>query len=473
MFKVKIGFAPSNWESWDGNQFTGKWAGKMRDRCIAVLEKIPGISLVVPSREMTADGCINTPEDGFKTLELFKKEDVQGLIIGNMTFGHEISIGAMLSGLRKDMPILHFATRSGPISEAGNRSTDTWCGHFMTASAIKRRGFQSAHIRTCNPEDAVFAEEVERFARACNAVSRFKGARIVQIGTRPTNFESQFFSEEDMMRQFSQTLIPVDLATAFTYIDAISPDDPRVISLANEIRASADNVSAELPNSLINQARYELSLKNIVREHHAHALAAACWSQLQERYDIAACSTFGRLTGQGLMAACEVDVMGGLTMLAMNALALGQTPPDFIDWTDLHPTEPNTWLAWHCGNGACQLCCHSSQKLLTSNERLALWSDNCHGAMEFKMRSGPVTCARIVEYQGQYACFFGTGEIVDIGPMSRGTYGWVRVNDIGDWEDKMIETGVIHHGVLIHDPKVADAMELFCKFTGIKAVRGI
>jgi L-fucose isomerase-like protein len=472
MFNVKIGFVPSNWESWDGNQFTGKWAGKMRDRCIAVLEKIPGISIVVPSRELTADGCVSTVEDGIKTLELFRKEDIQGLIIGNMTFGFEIALSPILSGLPKDMPILHFATRSGPISEAGNRSTDTWCGHFMTSSSIKRHGFKSVHIRTCNPEDPVFAEQAELFVRACNAVARFKGARIVQIGTRPTNFESQFFSEENMMRQFGQTLIPVDLATAFTYIDAIPHEDPKVIALAKEIRGSVDAISNELPDSLVNQARYELSLKNIVREHHADALAAACWSQLQERYNIAACSTFGRLTGQGIMAACEVDVMGGVTMLVLHALGLGQTPPDFIDWTDLHPTEPNTWLAWHCGNAAGQLCCESCQKLLTSNERLALWSDNCHGTLEFKMRSGPVTCARIVEYEGKYSCFFGKGEIVDIGPKSRGSYGWVRVKDIGDWEDKMIETGVIHHGVLIHDPKTADAMEMFCKFTGIQAVRG-
>ena len=32
--------------------------------------------------------------------------------------------------------------------------------------------------------------------------------------------------------------------------------------------------------------------------------------------------------------------------------------------------------------------------------------------------------------------------------------------------------GVVHHGVLIHDKKVADALEMFCKYLGITAVRG-
>ena len=56
--------------------------------------------------------------------------------------------------------------------------------------------------------------------------------------------------------------------------------------------------------------------------------------------------------------------------------------------------------------------------------------------------------------------------------MVRGSYAWVKVNDVFDWEDKMVEAGIIHHGTLIHDPKVADALAMFCKFLGIKAVRG-
>lgn len=43
---------------------------------------------------------------------------------------------------------------------------------------------------------------------------------------------------------------------------------------------------------------------------------------------------------------------------------------------------------------------------------------------------------------------------------------------MADWEKKMVECGVIHHGALIHDPKVADALAMFCRFLGIEAVRG-
>lgn len=472
MDSVKIGFLASTWDSWDGSEYTGKWAGNMRKRCIAVLNGIPGLELVVPSEGLTAFGCVGTPEEGRKTAALFRREDVQGVIIGNMNFGHETSVGAFLSDLRRDMPILHFATRSGPFSPQGNRSTDTWCGQFMTCSAIKRRGFNFEHIITCDPEEPQFATGAENFTRACNALSKMKGARIVQIGTRPTGFESQFFSEELMMRNFGQMLIPVDLAAAYARLDAIAADSPEVLAVVEEIRNSAGSITDELPDSLVNQARLELSIKEIAREYGASAVACTCWTQLQDRYHIAACSTFSRLNSQGIITACEVDVLGAVTMLIMKACGLGMTPPDFIDWTDLHPTEPDTWLAWHCGNAACDLCAADCPTKLTANERLALWGPTCHGAIEFRLKDGPVTCGRMVEYESKYSFFFGSGEVVDIPPFTRGTYGWVKVNDIADWERKMVETGVIHHGVLIHDPKVADALALFCKFASIGAVRG-
>jgi len=77
-----------------------------------------------------------------------------------------------------------------------------------------------------------------------------------------------------------------------------------------------------------------------------------------------------------------------------------------------------------------------------------------------------------VEYDGWFTMFIGEGEVIDIPPYTRGSYSWVKVADVVDWEQKMVEHGIIHHGVLIHDPKVADALASFCKFNGIEVVRG-
>lgn len=468
MFDVKIGFIPSNWDAWNG----GNWAEKMRDRCVDVLEKIPGMNLIVPSREMTEFGCVSKVDEAKIVLDYFKKQNIQGLLIGNMTFGMEVAVSTILNGLSKDIPILHFCTRSGPIDENGVRSTDSWCGHFMTASAIKRRGFKSVHINTCNPENEYFKEKIEVFTRAVCAISKFKGLKIGQLGTRPQLFESENWSEQAMQKQFGQMVVPMDLDTVLTTIEKVDPKDKEVLKIMEEITSGVD-VAEETDESILNLARCEVGYMRIAKELDVDVLAINCWTRVQERLHVSVCSVISRLIDRGLISACEVDVYGAASMWAAYTASLGNAKPHFIDWTDLHPDKPDIWLAWHCGNAPKSICAADCKPKLVRNERMIQWCNTCHGAIEFRLREGMVTCLRMVEYDGEFTMFFGNGEIVNIPPFVRGTYGWVKVNDVFDWENKMIENGIIHHGVLIHDKKVADAMEMFCKFLNIKAIRGV
>ena len=467
MVKVKIGFIPSNWESWDG----GKWAGKMRDRCVAALADVPGLELVTPPKELTGDGCVSDVPQAKAVLEYFQREGIQGILLGNMTFGHEVSaVGTLVNGLSPELPILHFCTRSGPI-EDGHRSTDTWCGQFMTTSALKRRGRKFVHLRTCNPEDACFAEAVGIFTRAVNAVSTFRRAKFGLLGQRPQLFESQAFSEQALQKRFGQMVVPVNIDEVYDAVDAVPADDPEVHQAAEEIRAGYEMCEIT-GDALVNMARYEVALLRLALALDIDAMAVTCWTGVQRRYGISLCSTFGRLNDKGLITACESDLLGAVSMWTVYQAGLGQAKPHFIDWTDLHPTEPNVWLAWHCGNAPPSACAAGCTPKMYRNERMIQWEPTCHGAGEFPLKSGPVTCARLVEYDGNYAMFFGNGEVVDMPPFIRGSYGWVKVNDVFDWEDKLVEHGIIHHGTLIHDPHVADALQLFCKFLDIEAVRG-
>jgi L-fucose isomerase-like protein len=263
----------------------------------------------------------------------------------------------------------------------------------------------------------------------------------------------------------------MDLDRVLTIIEGVDPADPEVHRVMAEITSDVE-VAEGTEESILNLARCEVGYLRIAKQLDVTSLAVNCWTRMQERLHVSVCSVLGRLNEQGMIAACEVDVYGAATMWALYAGGLGMTPPDFIDWTDLHPSEPNVWLAWHCGNAAKSLRAPGSTARLVRNERMIQWCETCHGALEFRLKEGPVTCARLVEYDGEFTMFFGSGTIVDLPPFVRGAYGWVRVNDVADWESKMVEHGIIHHGSLIHDPKVADALELFCRYLGIKAVRG-
>jgi len=462
--KVKIGFIPSHREP-----FGEEWAKEMRGRCLAEMKKVPGLEVVVPAQSATKNGLVRNLADARKTLDLFKRNEVAGVIVGGMTFGHETSaVGVTIAGMPKGTPVLQFATK-GTVAKDGTRPSDSWCGQFMITSALKRREIAFEHIPTCLPEEPVFHQWVSRFTRACAATQAFRGARIGQLGARPEEFESVWWDEASLQRDFNQTVVPIDLADIFMRLDNTPADDAEVKKAAKEISAGA-TIPDEAKQYVSTLARLEVAIKRLAEEKELNAMAVNCWTQVQMRYGICACSVLGRLTDAGYLCACEVDVYGACSMLAASAAGLGETPPHFIDWTELHPEKENVWLAWHCGNAPPSLCQQGCEMCI--NQHMILPVRPSWGTREFKLKTGPVTCCRLVEYDGWFTMFIGNGEIVDMPPHTRGSYGWVKVADAMDWEQKMVEHGIIHHGVLIHDPAVADALETFCKFNGIEVVRG-
>jgi L-fucose isomerase-like protein len=464
MRTVKLGFIPSH-----RVPFGEDWAETMRDRCLAEMAKIPGLEVVAPDKSLTERGVVRNLEDARETLKLFKEQEVAGVILGGMTFGHETSaVGVVVAGMPRGTPVLQFATK-GQVNEDGRRPSDSWCGQFMITSALKRREIVFEHMPTCFPEEAVFAEHVERFARACAATEAFRGARIGQLGARPEEFESVWWDEASLQRDFNQTVVPVDLADVFMRLDAVAARDGEVKKAAEEIRAGAE-IPEGAGEAVTTLARMEVTLRRLAEEKELDAMAVNCWEQVQKRYGICVCSVLGRLTDQGHLCACEVDVYGACSMLAAFAAGMEETPPHFIDFTELHPEQENVWLAWHCGNAPPSLCGAGCTACI--QEHMILPLSPSWGTREFKLKTGPVTCCRLVEYDGWFTMFIGEGEIIDIPPATRGSYGWVKVKDVMDWEQKMVDQGVIHHGVLIHDPKVADALESFCRFNGIEVVRG-
>ena len=464
MQKVRIGFIPSHRVPFDDD-----WAKDLRNRCLAEMAKVPGLEVVVPDQSLTEKGLVRNLEEARKTLQLFKDREVVGVIVGGMTFGHETSaVGVIAAGMPKETPVLHFATK-GKVNEDGTRPSDSWCGQFMITSALKRREIVFEHLPTSFPEEPVFREGVSRFVRACAAHQAFRGARIGQIGTRPEEFESVWWDEASLQRDFNQTVVPIDLADTFMHLDDVSADDPDVKQVLGEITKGVE-VPSGAKDAMTTLARMEVNLLRLAEQKELDAMAVNCWEQVQKRYGICVCSVLGRLTDQGIPCACEVDVYGAATMLAAAGAAQGEVAPHFIDWTELHPEKENVWLAWHCGNAPRSTCAADCRACIKQHSILPL--DPSWGTLEFKEKTGPVTCCRLVEYDGWFTMFIGQGEVIDVPPAPRGSYGWVKVADAMDWEQKMVEHGIIHHGVMIHDPGVADALESFSKFNGIEVVRG-
>jgi len=464
--KTRIGFVPAH-----RVPFSEDWAVDMRRRVLKALEPIGkdlDIEVVVPDKALTENGLVRDDGDAEKVIKLFKDKEVAGIIIGTMTFGDEISAIAVAERM-SEMPVLLFGTKEGAFTEDGNRRSDSFCGTLSISSGLYRRRIPFSFMGICFPEEEVFSKDIRDFIRTCVAVKGFIGARIGLVGPRPERFETCAINEFPMIEQFGQRVVPISLVDIFNRADGIK-DEKGVTRIIDEIKESA-NCKLVKEETLRKAARLEIALKEFAQEKDLSAMGVQCWTAMQEIYGISACLTLGRLTEQGIMTACEVDIHGALTMLVQYLASLKTTIPHFIDWTIQHQREKDVFLAWHCGNAPLGLKASTSEIYLKSHSILGemLGPQICEGTAEFQLKEGKVTLSRIVEYDGEFKMLITKGEIIPSKDKLRGSWSWVKVSDLANLYRTLVEEGFTHHASMIHGD-ISDSLVEFCRFTGMEAV---
>ncbi|HID91393.1 TPA: hypothetical protein EYP44_05490 [Candidatus Bathyarchaeota archaeon] len=464
MEKVKVGFVPAHREPFDE-----EWASHMRKRCLDALSKVEGLEVVVPDEKLTKNGLVRDDADAGKAIQLFKREGIDGLIIGTMTFGDEVSVLTVASAFSR-LPILLFGTKEGPFKPDGGRRSDSFCGTLSISSGLCRRKIPFIFAGIVFPEEGGFLDSIQNFMRVCSIVRGFLGARIGLVGPRPERFETCIFSEDAMMRQFKQRVVPISLLDIINRIDALGADAPEVQRIIQEMGGQADLTGLK-EETVRKMAKLECALENFAKEKALSGMGVQCWTAMQEVYGISPCYVMGRLTDKGIIASCEVDIYGALTMLIQYLASLKTTPPHFIDWTIQHQEKENVFLAWHCGNAPPSLACEGCKVTIKCHSILGedLGLERSMGTAEFQLKPGEVTLCRLIERDGRFKMLIAKGEITKSDQSLRGSWSWVRVPNLDTLYRTLVEEGFIHHASLIHGD-FTQTIKDACRFLGIEAV---
>jgi L-fucose isomerase-like protein len=189
---------------------------------------------------------------------------------------------------------------------------------------------------------------------------------------------------------------------------------------------------------------------------------------------VSMCALYGRLTGQGILTACETDILGALSMLVTYRVGLDERLPHFIDWTIQHRENPNRLLAWHCGNAPVALAADPCAVALRSRgnmtgELAPVEGDAMAGLYQFQIKPGKVTFCRLAEYDNEWKMLIATGEIIPSDETLAGTWSWVEVKDHAKLYRTLVEEGFVHHASMVHGDWTL-ALLLACKFLDIQPV---
>lgn len=435
-----------------------------------LLEKLDnmGYAVVALDEDETKYGLVETLEDAQKCANLFKQheKEIDGIIVSLPNFGDEIGVVSAIHLANLNVPVLVQACDDDKNKMDVANRRDAFCGKLSVCNNFYQYGipFTDTTYHTCAIDSEVFTNDIEQFSKICRVRAGLKGLRVAQIGTRPAAFQTVRYSEK-LLQQSGITVVPVDMSEIIFAAQAM-PVDARVEQTVERMQ-SYGKIEAGVPKeNVIKQAKLYLTVKDWMEANNCQAGTIQCWDSVQKNYGCATCLTMSMLGEEGIPMACEVDVLGAVTMYALYLANL--SPAGYLDWNNSFGNDRDMCISIHCSNFPKTFI--NKEFEIGSLDILGntLGKENCFGACKAVIASGSMTFAKIStdDTKGKVKVYVGEGEFTDDSVETAGGVAICKVPNLQALMKYMCQNGFEHHVAMNRGNSANVLEEVFGKYLG-------
>lgn len=405
---------------------------------------------------LIGDACLATDPDELNAIaRAFAHEPLDVLVALQATFTD--SSFAVRLAERCDAPLLMWAV---PEARTGGRlRLNSLCGINLAGHALKRRGV-NYHWLYAPPDDPQTIAQVRAVAQAGRARRLLRSARLGVIGQHPAGFDSCQLDAARLRQRLGVDVTHFALSDVFERARAVNG---HIGALREQLGARIANLDALAPEPVNGTLAVYVALKQLAEALRCDALAVRCWPEFFTELGCAACGAMALLNTDGLPCGCEADANGALSQLILQWIS-GE-PAFGTDLVECNPQE-NSAVVWHCGQAPLTMADprEGIRGGLHSNRRLPL-------VMEFALKPGRVTIARLSQSRDDLRLVIGSGEMLDAPPSFSGTSGVLRFDrPVGDVLATIMEEGLEHHVALAYGDHTA-ALHALARMLGMPTLR--
>lgn len=405
-----------------------------------------GFTIVTSSSEETGKGSVQTRDDSKACAQVLRKnaDKIDGVVVTLPNFGDEKGIAETLRLLSLDVPILihGFPDELGKMD--GPHRRDSFCGKISVSNNLCQYGIPftntTSHVEA--PSSQQFRDDVLQFARVCRTVKGLRNARLGAIGVRPNAFQTVRYSEKLLERTgiALEVINLMEIVGRARELENTSPEVRRIRTQMDQL-FMLKNVP---PESLAKTAKLTAVILKWVQENELNAVSFNCWPAIEKYYEIVPCAAMALCSDSLVPAACETDVMGSLSMYALQLAS--SLPAALADFNNNYGDDPEKCVLFHCSAFAphffekCpRLTCHEMQGF--------------YGSLSGKMKAGPVTLFRLEtdDVNGKIKGYVAEGVITDDDIDTFGSYGILKVEGLQSLLDHVTRNGFAHHVALVRD----------------------
>ncbi len=426
--------------------FPASLAVSGRTEIAALLEK-RGYGCVMAPVDATPHGAVETRADAKVCARVFREhqDEIDGILVVLPNFGDEQGVSEAIALANLNVPVLVQACDddSSKMDMANRR--DAFCGKLSVCNNLHQRGipFTNTTLHTCAVTSDVFAADLDHFARVCRVVRGLRTARLGAIGQRPDPFNTVRFSEK-ILQDAGISVSVVDLSEII-FTAQRRETDAAVKARVKEIRAYGKVADSIPEENVIRSAKLSLTIEEWVESKELDATAIQCWSSIQENYGCATCLPMSMMGEKGKPSACETDVTGALTMLALYLAS--DIPAGYLDWNNNYDDDRDKCVNIHCSNYPKSFI--GKQFEISNLDILgaSLGPDRCFGACKAQVAAGPMTYAKIStdDRSGRIRMYVGEGSFTDDPVKTAGGVAVCHVPGLQKLMDHLCINGFEHH----------------------------
>ena len=439
--------------------FNSELAKDVRAQLLKVLEENNYEYVILPEDATpTGSSSIETVEDGVQCAELFRahRDEIDGIIVSLPNFGFEIGIINAISRAELNVPVLVQACDDENDKVDLDSRRDAFCGKISVCNNLYQYGipYSLTKLHTYSIYSPDLLEDINHFAGVCRVVNGLRHSRVGQIGTRPLGFNTCRASEK-LLQRSGITVVPADLSELIFAAEKVEDNDPELAAKMDAIRAYA-KVPAAYEEKLATVAKFGVAVDRWVKANKVDALALQCWDSLETNFGCAACVNMAMLGEVGVPCACETDLAGAVSMLALRLAT--NAAPALADWNNNFAEDRNKCVCTHCGNFPRSFIGNNDLKLTPLGVLgRTLGKIRTFGAIDAKVSAGDFTYFRIStdDAEGKIRAYVGEGTITDEPYGMDGCIAVTKVNNLQSLMKHICRHGFEHHVGLVRGKAAA------------------
>ena len=372
---------------------------------------------LIGSQELVMDGrAIDERIDELETA------DIDLILMAQASFADSTMIAQLARAI--PAPLLMWAF---PEDQVGGRlRINSFCGVNLAAHGLRRAGLGYDAVYA-PPEDPSALAKLKDFAIAAAVKARLAGSRIGRLGEHPDGFDTCLVNHEGLRAQLGVEVVQYGLAPFFERVrQAEAVQVSAVADAMSGILAGFGDVDAGAANGTLSAY---LSMEALAREDKLSGMAVRCWPEFFTDLGCAACGAMSLLSDAMTPCSCEADVNGTITQL-------------ILGWISGEPAFGSDIVGFDvCGLAPLSMADPDAQPEATihSNRGLPL-------LMQFPLKPGRVTIARLSEATGEFRLVIGGGEMLKAPPAFTGTSGRIRFDSgAAAVLESLLGEGLEHH----------------------------